>query len=163
MSNKVMSNKVMSNRVMMNKMMNNKEIMDKNKTMKKVALLFSLDLPKDVLNVVKQFLFIDDKMRVMSKLKNRKTINYLQEHMGGPTNYDYESDMDMVELADDGTETVIPSTTFMNVYWMWDYSNTVCLSCGNYLCSMDVCYGNHTHRVHCLCNHHRYRIHNHIQ
>ena len=116
----------------------------------KVVLLYSLQLPKDTLNIIKDFVFYDDEVRTMMKKTFKSVIRDLS--VFGQNDYEAE------ELWEDD----YPQTTYCNVYWCWDKSSTMCLLCGNYLCCADTCYGHHSQRVHCLCEQQRDRIHNHF-
>jgi hypothetical protein len=136
----------MSGIVIMPKYLNKTDTKTKTKKDTKIALLFALSLPKDVLRLIKTFAFMDDPVFFQAKRYKLRVFHNIRT--GWLSDFSPDDDI----LWEDDV------VTYASRMIQFDTLSNLCLQCGNYLCSADFCYVSHSKPVHCLCSHHVDRI-----
>lgn len=120
----------------------------------KQLLLLSLGIPRDLVRTIMGYLYYNDLKR--KQTKRWKDFNLMRFCYDTKIYYD-EYPMEP------GEEYFYSLFKYRNVYsygiedsetpkeYGWEIETEICNSCGNYLCSILRCYGNHSHRVRCGC------------
>jgi len=123
----------------------------------RLVLLFALPLPQDVLRVIKTYLFIDDPLYFHTKISKMRIFRSLYNLYLS----DFEPDERLEWVGyDDNDEIVEPQETVAYRWFNYDGKPPayLCLQCGNYLCTTEVCFGHFAKSIHCLCSHHTQRF-----
>jgi hypothetical protein len=102
-------------------------------------------LPKDVLRVIKDFVFIDDPIYFQTKKFQLRMFREIRQQGV------WLEPEDPIWCDED-------DITYASRMIQFDTLSHICLHCGNYLCSPNFCYALHPKPIHCLCSHHSPRI-----